>query len=69
MKTMSAEVCRFRRTEKDKQETGIAISNGLGVYDVMLIVDINYKPVPTPLYSFDLRGGVEGCFQFLAETE
>lgn len=66
MKTMSAEVCRFIRKKGDKAERGIAINDGAGNYDVKVIIDMNFKVVPTPLEQYSLHTE-EGCFQFLAD--
>lgn len=67
MKTISTEVCRFRRTEGSKWETGVAIGRGLGDYEVEAIVDINFKVVPAPIYTYSLEQN-KGGFQFLAEN-
>lgn len=66
MKTMSAEVCRFQRKAGGDWEAGIAINDGAGIYDSKIIIDVNFKPVPTPLHNYQLSPS-EGCFQFLAE--
>ena len=67
MKTFSAEAVRFRRTEGSKWEWGIAIGHGLGDYEVEAIIDINFKLVPTPIYTYNLEQN-RGGFQFLAEN-
>lgn len=62
---MSAEACTFKRERSSQWEDGIAVGSEIGNYDIEVIVDINYKAVPAPIYTYNLQQE-KGSFQFLA---
>jgi hypothetical protein len=51
----------FQRTKEGPVEYGIAIARAPMEYDVYVIVDMEGKPVPEPIWNYALQA-YEGCF-------